>query len=251
MGGDGAKMPKFFIDDESIKESKIIISGQNVKHIKNVLRLSSGDNIILSNNKDKEYSVKITAVNLDTIETEIITELGLDKEPQIDITLFQGLPKGDKMELIIQKAVEIGIKRIVPVITQRVVVKLDEKNTANKLKRWQKISEEAAKQSGRNMIPEIGEPISFKQLTDELNQYDFVLIPYENEQNRGIKEVLKSLAAKPKTAAIFIGPEGGIAQEEIDLIQGFPTVSLGPRILRTETAGLVAGTILLYEMGEM
>ncbi len=243
-------MRKFFVEDSTIKNNKVFISGEDVNHIKNVLRLKVGDNIIVSNGKCSEYEVQIKDIS-SIIEGQIIQKIENNSEPSVDITLFQGIPKGEKMELIIQKAVEVGVKKIIPVITERVIVKLDEKSAEKKAERWQKISEQAAKQCGRNVIPEVSQPISYNQALKILESYDLALVLYEKEKDKTLKEILSELSNIPQRIAVFIGPEGGFSDKEAELVSRFIIISLGPRILRTETAGLVAVSIILYQAGDL
>jgi 16S rRNA (uracil1498-N3)-methyltransferase len=173
-------------------------------------------------------------------------------EPPVKITLFQGLPKAQKMELIIQKCVEIGIFKIQPVITQRVVVKTEGKDISNKLERWRRISEEAAKQSNRGIIPEILEPITFDMGIENIKNQDLSIVPYEKEKGNGLKKILID-NSYAKNVGIIIGPEGGFDEYEIDkcIKNGVIPVTLGPRILRTETAGVAVSSMILYELGDM
>ena len=201
-----------------------------------------------------DYEAEITEISEDNIKLEIKKTTFTESEPMVKITLFQGLPKGEKMELIIQKCVELGVFSIIPVNTERCIVKLDSKKEKKKIERWQKISESAAKQSGRGIIPEIGNVISFSEALKKAADMDMAMIPYELEQDRGIKAFLdeyKKLENK-KTLGIFIGPEGGFSAEEIEkaVSSGVVPVTLGKRILRTETAGLtaVANTLFYLDM---
>ena len=251
MGGDDCQMSKFFVNDENIENNIINITGQDFNHIKNVLRLKVGDNIIVSNGKEIEFDTKIVNFTNNSVEAEILNQHSTQNEPSVKITLFQGLPKSDRMELIIQKAVEIGIYQIVPVLTERVVVKVDEKNAKKKTERWEKIAEQASKQSGRNIIPEVSTPIAYKDAIRMLETYDLIVIFYEKEQNKTLKELLNNLDKKPNNIAIFIGPEGGFSESEIELVKQFNLATLGPRILRTETAGLISTAVILYHMGDL
>lgn len=251
MGGDGSRMPKFFVDDSCITGNIVEITGQDYKHIKNVLRLKLGNNIIISDKEGKDFEARIIGFQDGKVEAEILQSIGKNKEPSVNISLFQALPKGEKMEYVIQKAVEIGVKKIIPVLTERVVVKLDEKSSIKKTERWNKISEQAAKQSGRNIIPEVVKPVNFNNTVKILESYNETLILYENEENVTLKEALNHIDNKTRSIAIFIGPEGGFSREEIEALKCFRVVSLGSRILRTETAGLVTAAIILYQMGDL
>ena len=190
-------MPKFFVKDEQIKENQIIIRGQDVNHIKKVLRAKIGDELQVCNSKTKEnFLCDIENINNEEILCKIKEKIEEKVESNIEVTIFQGLPKADKMEYIIQKAVELGVYDITPVEMKRCVVKLDEKDKNKKVLRWQKISEVAAKQCGRDIIPQINNVINIKNLYDLIEKYDILLIAYENEKENTLKEQLKSIKEK-------------------------------------------------------
>lgn len=245
-------MSKFFVKDNQINNNSINIVGEDVNHISNVLRMKKEDELLVCNQETGEnYITKITSFSKENIECEIVKKIDKTVESNVNITLFQGIPKFDKMELIIQKNTEVGVKKIVPVLMERTVVKLDEKTINKKIERWQKISEVAAKQSMRDIIPEVENVIKLKDI--EKQNYDIVLVAYENED----KNMLKSELIKLKNAkmdkyniAIVIGPEGGISEKEIEILKnmGAVFVSLGKRILRTETAGIVMSGNIIYEL---
>jgi 16S rRNA (uracil1498-N3)-methyltransferase len=245
-------MHRFFVDDGNIDENNILIEGEDVNHISKVLRLRTGEKISVSNGRGKEFICTLSEINKKQVICKINEEFQNQTEAPISITLFQGLPKAQKMDLIIQKCVEIGIYKIQPVITERVVIKVEGKDLSNKIERWRRIAEEAAKQSKRGIIPEIAEPISFSEAIEMLKDMNLSVVPYEKEDARGLKEVLKQ-GLNAKTIGILIGPEGGFDEGEIErcLNLNVKPVTLGPRILRTETAGFVASTIILYEIGDM
>lgn len=216
-------MPKFFVNENQVNDKEIEILGQDVKHIKNVLRKAVGDEIIVCNaTSGKDYLCEIDNLEENKINCLIIKELDTSVESNIKVTIMQGLPKSDKMELIIQKAVELGVYEIIPIEMKRCVVKLNGKDANKKIERWQKISEVAAKQCGRNIIPQIKSVINVKNICNLLEEYDIVLIAYENEKENTIKQELKRLKEiykdKEIKIAIIIGPEGGIAEEEIELL---------------------------------
>ena len=242
-------MPKYFVMPENITGDNIIIIGEDAKHLATVLRSEPGDTVEVCDGSGTDYQCEITAVDKKEVTLQIKTQAPCQSEPKTKITLFQGLPKADKMELIIQKCVELGIERIVPVATQRCVVKLDKKDSIKKIERWQKIAESAAKQSGRGMIPQIEEVVSFREAVNLVKGTQGAIIPYEHEQKRGIREFVEGFSGDE--VAVFIGPEGGFADEEIAFAteNGVLSVSLGKRILRTETAGMATIAILLYELG--
>lgn len=251
-------MQHFFVSPSQINGHTIVITGEDVNHIKNVLRMKPGEEISIGNGADdNEYRASIKEIKDD----EIICDLLFVKEDGVElpvgITLFQGLPKSDKMDTIIQKAVELGAVRIVPVATERAVVKLDAKKAASKKERWQKISEAAAKQSKRAVVPEVTLPMTMSEAVNMAASMNAAAIPYELENGMdGMKafvDRVKSLAGNKDTkpeVAVFIGPEGGFADEEIELAgnAGITPVSLGRRILRTETAGMTVLSILMYAL---
>lgn len=243
-------MSKFFVKENQINNDKIHILGEDVNHIANVLRMKKEDEVQICNQETGEnYITKIISFSKDEIECEIVKKIIETVESNVDITLFQGIPKFDKMELIIQKNTEVGVKKIVPVLMERTVVKLDEKTANKKIERWQKIAEVAAKQSMRDIIPEIGNIVKLKDITKQ--DYDVVLVAYENEEKNMLKQELKKLQGKDRyKIAIVIGPEGGISEKEIEILKnmGASFVSLGKRILRTETAGIVMSGNIMYEL---
>ena len=240
-------MPKFFFHKNDISRGQIQLFGEDEKHIKTVLRAREGEEITLCDGEGMDYQCRIASLERGVL-LDILSKEVCETEPKTKITLYQGLPKADKMELIIQKCVELGVDRIVAVSTERAIVKLDKKE-AKKLERWQKIAEAAAKQSGRGKIPEIGQQVlKFKEAVAEAKKLDGAIIPYEREEETGIRQFVENF--KGESVGVFIGPEGGFADEEIALAQenGITPITLGKRILRTETAGMTTTAILLYEL---
>ncbi len=245
-------MHHFFVDQNAIKDGKVTICGLDVNHIKNVLRIKQGEELRISDGTGRDYICSLLSYEDEKAVLNIVCESEERTEPASKFYLFQGLPKADKMELIIQKAVELGVYEIVPVSTSRCVVKLDDKKKESKIKRWQAISESAAKQSKRGIIPKVHDVLSYKEAltyAKELTGVDgTVLIPYENYKDmKETKEVLDK-AAKTANICVFIGPEGGFSESEVDLSLDYDAkrISLGKRILRTETAGLAILSILMY-----
>lgn len=247
-------MYQFFVEPSQIRGTRVVITGNDVNHIKNVLRMQQGEEIAVSNGEDgKEYRCGIEEL----YEDEIVCTLRFVKEDGVElpskIYLFQGLPKADKMELIVQKAVELGIYEIIPVSTKRAVVKLDEKKAKSKIARWQTISEAAAKQSKRRIVPQIHTVMSFKEAVAYAKDMQIKLIPYElAEGMEKTREIIGSL--KPgQDIAIFIGPEGGFEENEIQtaLDNGIEPITLGKRILRTETAGFTILSWIMYQLEGM
>lgn len=249
-------MNRFFVEKNNIQEHEnqlAITDKDDIKHLSKVLRLAEGDKIEVSDMNKKEYICTISRISNEVVECSIDENFISDKESEIDVVLFQCLPKSSKMDLIIQKSVEIGIKKIVPVVSQRCVVKIKDKKSENKkIERWQKIAIEAAKQCKRSIIPKIESIIDFNDILKIINNFDAVLIPYELEKNNTLKNILKK-NTKSKKFGIIIGPEGGFEEEEINNAQswGLESISLGPRILRTETAGILTTSIIMYELGDI
>ncbi|MEG1459168.1 MAG: 16S rRNA (uracil(1498)-N(3))-methyltransferase [Acetivibrio sp.] len=241
----------FYIEKGQIEEETIRITGDDVNHIKNVLRMSLGENLILCDKEGLFYKVSISVMDESEILADVLEIKKADTELPTKIYLFQGLPKKDKMELIIQKSVELGVTEVIPVATKFCVAKIeDKKKEKKKLERWQSISEAAAKQSGRGIIPKIQGVMDFKEAINLAKKMENGIIPYEGSQ--GMKtsgEAIKKMA-EGKTAAVFIGPEGGFSEEEIAyaLEAGIVPITLGKRILRTETAGITALSLLMFEM---
>ena len=244
-------MYQFFVEPSQIQDKKIIITGSDVNHIKNVLRMKPGEEIAVSNGIDgREYRCGIEAFAEDTV----VCTLRFIKEEGVElpspIYLFQALPKADKMELIVQKAVELGVHEIIPVAANRCVVKLDDKKAAGKASRWQGIAEAAAKQSKRGVIPVVRSPLSFQEAVNLAGDMDVRLIPYELAEDMAhTRSVIE--AVKPgQSIAVFIGPEGGFEEREIQtaISAGIEPVTLGKRILRTETAGLTVLSWLMYHL---
>ncbi|GAA0789027.1 16S rRNA (uracil(1498)-N(3))-methyltransferase [Hathewaya limosa] len=246
-------MHKFFVPVENFNDKEVIIDGDDVKHIYKVLRLVEGDEVIINNLQGQEYLCKLIEISKKEVRAEIIETKEGSAESPIEITLFQGLPKSSKMDLIVQKNTELGVTHITPIITQRVVVKADLKEY-KKLDRWNRIALEACKQCKRTIIPSINEPKEFENLLNELDNFDLVLVPYENAENHGLKYVLTQVNKENiKKVAIIIGPEGGFEEEEIENLKdkGCYIITLGPRILRTETAGFTAVSLVSYELGDL
>ncbi len=244
-------MYQFFVEPSQIQGNRIIITGKDVNHIKNVLRMKKGEELAVSNGMDgKEYRCGIAEFT----EDEVICELHFIKEDALELPskvyLFQGLPKADKMELIIQKAVELGVYQVIPVSCKRAVVKLDEKKAKSKIARWQGIAEAAAKQSKRGIIPEVKDVMAMKEAIAYSGQCQIKLIPYELAEGMDkTKEIISSL--KPgEDVAIFIGPEGGFEEAEVQaaMESGIVPITLGKRILRTETAGMTVLSWIMYQL---
>ena len=246
-------MRKFFVKSEDICGNNIKIIGTDVNHIKNVLRLKEGEKIQIANQDTSEnYICEILELNRDFINTKIIENIEGVSEGNVELHIFQGLPKADKMELIIQKGTELGVSKFIPVAFKRSIVKLSGKDEIKKIERWQKIAEVAAKQSQRDLIPEVKNVLTVKNICNLVQQYDIMLLAYEEEMDNYIKNELINIKNTKENLkiAVVIGPEGGIEKEEVELLKqaGAKVVSLGKRILRTETVALQVSSIIMYEL---
>lgn len=243
-------MNHFFVSPSQVREGQIAIEGGDVNHIKNVLRMKRGELMEVSDGTGSRYLCELECMETETVFVKIVDVWEDDVELPAKIYLFQGLPKGDKMELIIQKAVELGAFEIIPVETRRCVVRIDEKKADKKVARWNAIAEGAAKQSGRGVVPKVQGVMGFTEALNCANEMDVCLIPYEKAKGmQKTKEALQRVRPG-KTVAIFIGPEGGFEEKEIEMACGhgaFP-ISLGKRILRTETAGFTVLAVLMYHL---
>ena len=244
-------MPKFFVEPSKVNGDLVTIDTSDVLHITKVLRLNIGDSVTVSDSTSTDYECEITEISKDSVLLRVLSKKNLDTESNIEITVFQALPKASKMEYIIQKNTELGVVKFVPVSLSRCVVKLDKKEADKKVSRWQKISDEAAKQSGRGILPEVSGVLNLKSAIDDMKKADLFFVPYESEDNNTLKPLLKGKS--PKTISYLIGPEGGFSPEEIDYIKDnqVPVITLGKRILRTETASIAVTSMLMYEIGDM
>lgn len=246
-------MRKFFVESNQIKDNQIEIIGEDVNHIKNVLRLENGEKIkICDKTNQVNYISEITEITTKNVKCNILETAENDAEGNVELHIFQGLPKADKMELIIQKGTELGVTEFIPVAFKRSIVKLSGKDEVKKIDRWNKISEVAAKQSGRDLVPKVRCVENIKNVCNEINDYDIVLLAYELEENNYIKNELQKLKNQKESykIAVIIGPEGGIEQEEVNILyeNGAKVISLGKRILRTETVALQVSSVIMYEL---
>lgn len=246
-------MPKFFTARENIKDTTLIIDSEDANHLKKVLRINVGDKITVCDGAGIDYTVRVSEIGKNEIECDIIDRQKSDTEPNINISLYQGLPKAAKMDYIIQKNTELGISKIVPAKLARCVVKLENKAAEDKkCERWQKIAVASAKQSGRGIVPEIGNPMTVDEIIEDVKDYDLVFVPYECEDQSRLKTIVES-APDAKDIAFIIGPEGGFDISEIEKLKaaGIKTVTLGKRILRTETAAEAVVSMLMYAYNEI
>ncbi len=242
-------MHHFFVLPQAVEGDKVTITGPDVNHIRNALRMRQGESLLISDGEGNDYHCRISLIESGLVEARVI-ERRESRELPVRLYLFQGLPKSDKMELIIQKAVELGVYEIIPVITKNAVVKLDAKKERSRLERWQAISESAAKQSGRSKIPKVEKVMLLKEALEMAEGLDRILIPYENQSDIDtMRKALEETGEDTRSIAVFIGPEGGFDESEILLAkeQGAVPVSLGRRILRTETAGLAILSLFMMK----
>ena len=241
-------MYRFFVEEDQIGQGRVAIVGGDVNHIRNVLRMRPGEKVVVSDGKERDYCCRIREIGTDRVVADILEENPAGGELPARIYLFQGLPKNDKMELIIQKAVELGVYQVIPVATRRTVVKLDKKKEEAKVKRWNGIAESAAKQSGRSIIPQVTGVISFKEARAAADRFDVKVIPFEHASGMDGTRQEFGRIGPGMDVGVFIGPEGGFEDEEIELAAGtgIKAVSLGRRILRTETAGLMVLSVMGY-----
>jgi 16S rRNA (uracil1498-N3)-methyltransferase len=251
-------MQRYFIPPEQFHEATVVITGSDAHHIIRVMRSQKGDKVICSNGINREALVALTVLDKDIVEADIIEELALTQEARIEVWIAQSLPKGDKLETVIQKNTEIGAARFIPFVSERTIVQYDEKKAAKLQERWEKIAKEAAEQAHRNRVPEITKPLTWKQTLQLVSKVDLALICYEKESGLQLKQLLSDAFSQDVTpptgrVLLLVGPEGGFSEKEINeaIAAGCHCISLGARILRTETAAMVALTCILYESGEM
>ncbi|HHY38226.1 MAG TPA: 16S rRNA (uracil(1498)-N(3))-methyltransferase [Clostridia bacterium] len=250
-------MHRFFITERDLKNDVALLSPEDTRHARDVLRLDAGDHIVLVIPDGPQYVAQITLVGPSRMAAQILREQTCAPEPPVKITLYQGIPKGDKMDMAVQKCTELGIHKIVPVFCRRTVIRWDETKCRERQQRWQRIAKEAARQSRRGSYPQVAFPVEFERTVTGLDvtladKETLGLVPWEQERRHGVKQILKS-HKHVKNILLWIGPEGGLDPSEVAMVTragGLP-VSLGPRILRSETAGLVVVAILLYEFGDL
>lgn len=246
-------MHKFFTPAHMFSDTHAVITGEDVKHIYKVLRVKQGEKVVVNNLQSEEFLGEVEEVNKQEVSIRILEKLDVNNESNLHITLFQGMPKATKMDLIVQKSVELGVSEIIPTITDRVDVKL--KGEFKKLDRLNKIALEACKQSKRTIIPQVLAPMSFEDVLNKIDELDLMVIPYENATGYGVRAMVNSIDDKSsiRNIGIMVGPEGGFEESEIEALKekGAHIVTLGPRILRTETAGFTCVSLLQYELGDL
>ena len=243
-------MPNYFIKNDQIKDNRIEVTGELLKHLLGSLRIKIGERIVFVDEDKNRYLVAVTHAGKDSITGNIIDKTVLIRKHGVSINLVQAIPKGPKFDYIIQKSTELGVSAITPVISERCVVRLDRGQAVEKLKRWRKIALEAAQQSNRRDVPEIKTPVTFTEFLTSYGKVDLKILLWEGEKEQSIKGILKK-AGEVKSIVIVIGPEGGFSENEVKIAveKGFTSVSLGESILRTETAPIVILSIILYELG--
>lgn len=247
-------MPRFFVRADQIEEigekKRIIIKGEDAHHISHALRMAKGEKIEVCDMQKNVYECEICDFSSDEVTTLVLGEKKADTEPKCAVKLYQALPKGDKFENIIQKSVECGVSEIIPFISERCIAKLDKKDAPKKLARWQKISESAAKQCGRGIIPEIKEPLSYKEMLDSASKEELFIFCYEGDGTKTLKEILRPYNGHvPEKISLVVGAEGGFSVNEAELASqyGAKMAGLGKRILRCETASPFALACIAYE----
>ena len=258
-------MARFFVEPQNVREDRVVITGEDVRHITRVLRLARGDRITVTTGLCTDYLVEITAASKDEVVGRVVEVTGVNRDPELKVIMVQGLPKGDKMDLIVQKSTELGVAAIIPVETRRAVVRLEGAKAGQRVERWQRIALEAAKQCRRGRIPEVLPVASWSSALEAVPGGALAVVPWEGEGELSLKRVLQGTGTpnrdmhgtgapgKPREVWIFIGPEGGLDPEEIEAARerGIIPVTLGPRILRTETAGLAVLAMILYQWGDL
>ncbi|MEK5477105.1 16S rRNA (uracil(1498)-N(3))-methyltransferase [Paenibacillus sp. FSL R5-0407] len=251
-------MQRYFIEPAQFGEKTVTITGDDAKHIGRVMRSKPGDKLIVSDGESRDALAAIIAIDPQEVTAEIIETLEPSGEPWFRVTVAQSLPKGDKMETVIQKCTEIGAASFLPFLSERTVVQYDGKKEEKRTARWRKIAKEAAEQAHRSRVPAVDSPVSWRELLKGLSAYDLVCLCYEKEHGQQLRDVLKPFVGKhpagqPCSIAVIVGPEGGLSENEVSEAEaaGAVSIGLGRRILRTETAAMAALTCIMYESGEM
>lgn len=244
-------MSRFFVSAEQFICGRVNITGSDVNYIKNVLRLKTGSFVSVYDGRGKACLARIDKIEKDQVGCAVVEEFAVAPEPSIRITLIQGLPKGDKMETIIQKCTELGVSEIIPLNCERSIVKIIQEKAAGRVSRWQKVALEASRQCRRSVVPKVSEPKELGGVLNSLPEDALSLLFWEREDKCSLKDCLR--ASSSANIFLFIGPEGGFTAEEVELAKEFGvlTLSLGPRILRTETAGPAVTAIIQYELGDL
>lgn len=251
-------MQRYFIDPGQFGERSVTVTGEDARHIGRVMRSKPGDKLIVSDGHSRVALAEIVSIEPQEVTADIIEHMEQAGEPWLQVTVAQSLPKGDKMEIVIQKCTEIGAVSFLPFLSERTVVQYDGKKEEKRTARWRKIAKEAAEQAHRSKIPAIEAPLSWREMLSALSEYDLVCLCYEKEQGQQLRDVLKPFAdqlepGQSYSVAVIVGPEGGFSENEVSEAEaaGAVSVGLGRRVLRTETAAMAALTCIMYESGEM
>ena len=247
-------MRRFFVTPEAVQENMVQFDAELARHMGKVLRLTAGEQVTVCTGDGSAYLVELEQFSKDAVTGRILEQMDNLQETAVEVVLYQGMPKGDKLELIIQKCTELGVNQVIPVETGRSVVHLDGNKVGKKLERWQKIAQEASQQSKRVQVPTVGPYYNWKQMLKALEEAEgLTIVFWEDEQTQSLKALLRSQAAKPQRINLVVGPEGGLSEDEVAQLRdlGAVSASLGKRILRTETAGMAGISMIMYEFDEL
>lgn len=246
-------MRRFFVTPEAIKDDQLVIDGDLAHHISRVLRMAVGERAEFAAGDGRLFVGRLAEMTKTEVLVELLSQKAAPADTKVQVTLYQGLPKGDKLELIIQKCTELGAAKIVPVMTKRSVVRLDAAKGAKKAERWQKIAQEASQQCKRLSVPEVSAPLNWQQFVQALSPEEMTLVLWEDETTQGLRDHLQTFETLPARINLLVGPEGGLEAAEVEELRqiGAQSISLGARILRTETAGLAALAMVLYQSGDL
>ena len=247
-------MRRFFVTPEAVQENMVQFDAELARHMGKVLRLTAGEQVTVCTGDGSAYLVELEQFSKDAVTGRILEQMDNLQETAVEVVLYQGMPKGDKLELIIQKCTELGVNQVIPVETGRSVVHLDGNKVGKKLERWQKIAQEASQQSKRVQVPTVGPYYNWKQMLKALEEAEgLTIVFWEDEQTQSLKALLRSQAAKPQRINLVVGPEGGLSEDEVAQLRdlGAVSASLGKRILRTETAGMAGISMIMYELDEL
>lgn len=252
-------MQRYFVPPEQLEGNLARLTGEDAHHLAKVMRAEPGEEIIVSNGLNREVLARVSAIDKGLVEAQVVQELPMDREAGVEVWIAQSLPKGDKLETVIQKCTELGADRFIPFLSKRTVVQYDDKKEAKRLERWGKIAKEAAEQAHRSRVPAVDGPIGWKQLLELVKGTDLALFCYELESGLALRDLLAGLLIGPSPEGgrprilVMVGPEGGFTEQEAQEAEaaGCKSISLGKRILRTETAAMAALACIMYEAGEM
>lgn len=246
-------MHRFFISPDNLRKDTVYLSERHAHQMRNVLRMAPGQRIVVLDNRGWEYEVELTTLRRKKATGQVISKQAVTGEPQVQVTLYQSLTKRSKFEWVLQKGTEIGVCRFVPLVTQRSLVRETAVIKPNRMARWRRIITEAAEQSGRGLLPELRAPVELAAAFAERDAYQLALMPWGEAAQKNVRTTLAQMAQPPLAIALFVGPEGGFAEEEVEdgRRHNVIPITLGPRTLRTETAAVVATSLILHELGEL